>query len=139
VVLGIRSGDQVEILEGVLPGEMVVTQGHYQLQFAAGAPKKEPAQDGATPATAATESHDDHSHAAAAGVREIFTKRAALLPLWAWMLGAFALGGFVFGFLLRKSGDPELPISTARSAPRSSTEARLKSDTPPASEVHPGR
>lgn len=33
VVVGIRSGDWVEIVEGLLPGEKVVTVGNYQLQF----------------------------------------------------------------------------------------------------------
>ncbi len=34
VMLGVRSGDLVEILEGVLPGEQVVVTGNYQLQYA---------------------------------------------------------------------------------------------------------
>jgi len=47
---GIRSGGQVEIIEGVFPGEQVVTRGNYQLQFASGAPKKEASEKpGATP------------------------------------------------------------------------------------------
>jgi multidrug efflux pump subunit AcrA (membrane-fusion protein) len=33
VVAGIRSGNLVEILEGVLPDEKVVTVGNYQLQY----------------------------------------------------------------------------------------------------------
>ncbi|MDX2081396.1 MAG: efflux RND transporter periplasmic adaptor subunit [Terrimicrobiaceae bacterium] len=40
--LGIRSGGQVEILEGVFPGEQVVTRGNYQLQFATSAAAKKP-------------------------------------------------------------------------------------------------
>jgi multidrug efflux pump subunit AcrA (membrane-fusion protein) len=36
VVTGLASGDRVEIVEGVLPGDIVVTNGHYQLQYAAG-------------------------------------------------------------------------------------------------------
>lgn len=46
VVLGQKSGELVEIIDGVLPGDLVVTQGHYQLQFA-----------GVTAAAA-----DDHDH-----------------------------------------------------------------------------
>ncbi len=42
VRLGIRSGGQVEILEGVFPGEHVVTRGNYQLQFATSAAAKKP-------------------------------------------------------------------------------------------------
>ena len=34
VVVGMKAGDQVEIVEGVLPGDNVVTEGNYQLQFA---------------------------------------------------------------------------------------------------------
>lgn len=41
VVLGIKSGDQVEILEGLFPGERVVTQGNYQLQYASQGVKRE--------------------------------------------------------------------------------------------------
>jgi membrane fusion protein, heavy metal efflux system len=37
---GIRSGGRVEILEGVFPGEQVVTRGNYQIQFAPSAPPK---------------------------------------------------------------------------------------------------
>jgi multidrug efflux pump subunit AcrA (membrane-fusion protein) len=37
VVTGLVSGDRVEIVEGVLPGDIVVTTGHYQLQYAGGA------------------------------------------------------------------------------------------------------
>ena len=33
IVAGIRSGDLVEIIEGVLPEDHVVTVGNYQLQF----------------------------------------------------------------------------------------------------------
>jgi len=41
VVTGIRSGNLVEIVEGVFPGDEVVTQGNYQLQFVG----SEPADD----------------------------------------------------------------------------------------------
>lgn len=37
---GIRSGGRVEILDGVFPGEQVVTRGNYQIQFAPNAPSK---------------------------------------------------------------------------------------------------
>lgn len=37
VATGLVSGDRVEIVEGVLPGDLVVTNGHYQLQYASGA------------------------------------------------------------------------------------------------------
>jgi membrane fusion protein, heavy metal efflux system len=33
VVTGMKSGDQIEIVEGVLPGDRVVTVGNYQLQY----------------------------------------------------------------------------------------------------------
>lgn len=39
IAMGITAGDRVEILEGVFPGEQVVVQGNYQLQFATGKPK----------------------------------------------------------------------------------------------------
>jgi multidrug efflux pump subunit AcrA (membrane-fusion protein) len=48
VILGERSGALVEVIDGVLPGDVVVTQGHYQLQFAGMA--------------ATVPSADDHDH-----------------------------------------------------------------------------
>ncbi len=46
---GLISGDRIEIIDGVLPGEQVVTRGNYQLQFASSAAKpKEVAADTAT-------------------------------------------------------------------------------------------
>lgn len=38
VLLGIQAGDRTEILEGILPGEKVVIQGNYQLQYAKPSP-----------------------------------------------------------------------------------------------------
>ena len=52
VQTGLVSGDQVEIIEGVLPGDVVVTNGHYQLQYETG---------GAGGAKPAAEAHD-HAH-----------------------------------------------------------------------------
>lgn len=49
VVTGIQSGGLVEIIEGVLPGEKVVTVGNYQLQYA-------------MPAGEAAGGGDDHGH-----------------------------------------------------------------------------
>lgn len=50
VVTGLTAGDRVEMVEGVLPGDSVVTNGHYQLQYAA--------TGGATQADAG----HDHAH-----------------------------------------------------------------------------
>lgn len=50
VVLGLKAGDRVEILEGVFPGEQVVVQGNYQLQFAKGQPKPAATDAHAVPA-----------------------------------------------------------------------------------------
>lgn len=36
VVTGLVAGDRMEIVEGVLPGDIVVTNGHYQLQYSGG-------------------------------------------------------------------------------------------------------
>jgi len=52
VQVGIKNVDEVEIIEGVLPEEAVVTQGNYQLQFIS---------NQAAPAAAADE-HAGHSH-----------------------------------------------------------------------------
>ncbi|MEM1059856.1 MAG: efflux RND transporter periplasmic adaptor subunit [Verrucomicrobiota bacterium] len=54
VVLGIKSGDLVEIIEGVFPGDDVVIQGNYQLQFASGEPSASEVGHG--------HSHGGHSH-----------------------------------------------------------------------------
>lgn len=50
IVLGQTAGEMVEAIDGVLPGDLIVTQGHYQLQFA-----------GATAAAAGEHEHD-HDH-----------------------------------------------------------------------------
>lgn len=99
VVRGMKAGDQVEILEGVLPGDKVVVQGNYQLQYATGKPK--PAESHAA---------DDHAHAESASgglgdrlqhVGQLFTSEH--IPAWGWGIGGFALGAFLFCFLLRRT------------------------------------
>lgn len=45
VVTGLVSGDRVEIVEGVLPGDVVVTNGHYQLQYTGGGESTTDAHD----------------------------------------------------------------------------------------------
>lgn len=92
VVVGMKAGDQVEIVEGVLPGEKVVTHGNYQLQFAPTAKKAE------EPAGNPDEmGHAGHDHG------DGITKTSFQIPVWAWAIGGFALGGFLFGFLLRRT------------------------------------
>lgn len=67
VTLGMRSGERVEILDGVVPGEKVVTLGNYQLQYMTATPaKKEMPKTEAKPAEKAAPPHDDgdgHEHA----------------------------------------------------------------------------
>ncbi len=92
VVVGLKAGDQVEIIEGVLPGEKVVTQGNYQLQFATTAKKTEE-----TAGNPDEMGHAGHDHGAG-------SKETSLHPpVWAWAIGGFALGAFLFGFLLRRT------------------------------------
>jgi hypothetical protein len=86
-----KAGDLVEIVEGVLPGEKVVTQGHYQLQFAATSKKTHEA--GANPDQMGHEGHDHGTDGAS----------AFRFPGWAWAIGGFALGSLLFGFLLRRT------------------------------------
>jgi multidrug efflux pump subunit AcrA (membrane-fusion protein) len=87
VVLGTRAGDQVEIIEGVLPGDKVVTRGNYQLQFATSS----------APKPAAEEAHD-HDHAQAGGAAT-----APRFTTWLWALGGFLAGGLIFGLLTRRT------------------------------------
>ena len=87
VVLGIRSGEMIELTEGVLPGDQVVIQGQYQLQFAAGDAKKA--------ATAA----DEHGHSHDEGAAGVAHKHA---PPWLWAIAGFVAGGLLFGLLLRR-------------------------------------
>ncbi len=89
VVLGLRTGDRAEILEGVLPGEQVVTQGGYQIQFATAAP-------------AAAEDEHGHEHGEEGGAEHSHA------PPWAWAIGGFAAGALLFGWLLRRSPAPGL-------------------------------
>ena len=93
VVVGMKAGDQVEIVEGVLPGEKVVTQGNYQLQFAATAKKTDEAAGKPDEM-----GHQGHDHGAGTDGVSAFH-----FPSWSWAIGGFALGGFLFGFLLRRT------------------------------------
>ncbi len=53
VVTGIRAGERIEIIDGVVPGEVVVTLGNYQLQFIPPAKKAaEPVKSAPAPAPA---------------------------------------------------------------------------------------
>ena len=91
VVVGMKAGELIEIVEGVLPGEKVVTQGNYQLQFATTTKKTEEA----VPKSDETR-HQGNDHGAKAVTGFHF-------PSWAWAIGGFALGGLFFGFLLRRT------------------------------------
>jgi multidrug efflux pump subunit AcrA (membrane-fusion protein) len=88
VVIGMKAGDQVEIVEGVLPGDNVVTEGHYQLQFATTAKKE------AAPADEHGHSHDEGAKGALAGKH---------LPGWAWGVGGLVLGALMMA-LMRNRG-----------------------------------
>ena len=90
VVIGIKSGDQVEIVEGVLPGDNVVTEGHYQLQFATGAKKEEPAAD------EHGHSHDEGAKGALAGKH---------LPGWAWGVGGLVLGALIMALMRGRNSE----------------------------------
>lgn len=92
VVLGMRAGDKVEIVEGVLPGDKVITRGNYQLQFAAGAKKGDAASS--APALPKQKS--------AAG--------------WLWALAGFVAGASIVAFFLRRglSEEIEPPVKPLR-------------------------
>ena len=89
VVLGMKSGDQVEVVEGVLPGDNVVTEGHYQLQFATG-PKKE------EPAAADEHGHSHGAEGATAGKH---------LPGWAWGIGGLVLGALMMALMRGRNSE----------------------------------
>ena len=90
VVVGMKSGDQVEIVEGVLPGDNVVIEGHYQLQFATGAKKEE---------AAAADEHG-HSHEGAKGATA-----GKHLPGWAWGVGGLVLGALLMALMRGRSSE----------------------------------
>jgi hypothetical protein len=83
-----KAGDQVEIVEGVLPGDLVVTEGHYQLQFATTAKKAEAAAD-------------EHGHSHDEGAKSALTGKH--LPGWAWGVGGLVLGALLVA-LMRNRG-----------------------------------
>ncbi|CAN5466676.1 hypothetical protein BH20VER3_BH20VER3_16860 [soil metagenome] len=91
VVLGMKSGDQVEVIEGVLPGDQVVVDGQYQLQFAAASTKNIAAS--ADEQGSAEHADEAKTESAAAGKH---------FPGWAWAVGGFVLGGLVIGLFLRR-------------------------------------
>ena len=70
VVTGMISGDRVEIVEGVLPGDIVVTNGHYQLQYSGG---------GESAGT--TDGHDHAAAAVADGAVALLVERPLDLPV----------------------------------------------------------
>src|SRR5262249_31760121 len=78
VVTGI-SGDQwVEILDGVLPGERVVTAGNYSLQFLPVAPEAGPPEGHAgAGASAATQPHEESTLWPAVAVAAVIGAAAA--------------------------------------------------------------
>ena len=88
VVLGMKAGDQVEIVEGVLPGDNVVTEGHYQLQFATSAAKP----------TAADE--HGHSHDEPKGAMA-----GKHLPGWAWAIGGAVLGALLMALMRGRNSE----------------------------------
>ena len=91
VVIGMKSGDQVEIVEGVLPGDNVVTEGHYQLQFATG-PKKEEAA-----------AADEHGHSHDEGAKGALS--ATHLPGWAWGIGGLVLGALTMALMRGRNSE----------------------------------
>ncbi len=95
VVIGMKAGDQVEIVEGVLPGDNVVTEAQYQLQFATSPAKK----------AEAVESHGEDGHAHGSEKSE-----HKHMPTWLWALGGFVIGGVVFGLLLRRGRSEEAEV-----------------------------
>ena len=96
VVVGMKAGDQVEIMEGVLPTEQVVTQGNYQLQFAPGAPK--PAAEAKPAEEAAGHADDGHAHGVTASSVSLFKR----VPAWMWAIVGFAAGLLVLPVLRRR-------------------------------------
>lgn len=83
IVLGIKAGDQIEILEGVFPGERVVIQGNYQLQYATGVKKEGEHEEG-----------HHHEHAS--------KRSGASLLFWMIAGGVFAFTLFAGIFYMRR-------------------------------------
>lgn len=81
VILGLRAGDRVEILEGVFPGEQVVVQGNYQLQYAKGKPK-----------STSTENHVEPAKQP--------------LPWWKWIMGTVVIVVAIWIVLKLRRGTP---------------------------------
>ena len=98
VVTGIRNDQYVEIIEGILPTEKVVTLGNYQLQYVASAAK---------PELAAESQHHGHDHGAAGTAGHT----SSSTPL-KWMAGAIiallALNLIVFFLRSRRSNPSEV-------------------------------
>lgn len=92
VVVGMKADEQVEIIEGVLLGEKVVTEGQYQLQFATGSPGK---------IAAAADEHGPPGHRHEDPAEPAVAHKH--FPVWAWGLGGLVLGVVLMGLLRRKT------------------------------------
>jgi multidrug efflux pump subunit AcrA (membrane-fusion protein) len=118
VQTGLSSNDRVEILDGLLPGDEVVTRGSYSLGFAgsSGGPSLKEAMDAAhghehnedgsemTPEQKASAGDgDDHAHdKSGSGLREIFFMAAT---------GILALLLVVFSLRRRQPADDNIELS----------------------------
>ncbi len=126
VVLGLRSGDQIEVLEGVFPTDLVVTQGNYQLQYATGTPKPAAAMAGAEPGAGAEAK--PHAHTPLQRIEHIAMDRRLWVGVGA-LIALLIIVRLLVGIFRRRPPAAVPPTftpgSTATSAPAAKTEEQL--------------
>ncbi len=124
IVTGIADDRFIEAIEGVLPGDKVVTQGNYQLQYVSA--KKPPAAPGKT------EAHDEPASAAPAPASGLAT---SLRPLWlaiglgvSLLLNLILLAFFLFRsrpFTADHSASTYRPVPGPRNGEAANSASRL--------------
>lgn len=105
VVLGLRSGDLVELLEGVLPTDLVVTQGNYQLQYATSIAK--PAVGAAT-----SQGAEKSAHTPVERIKQIASDRRVHISVAA-LIGLLVIIRIIMGISRKAKAQSSRPPATS--------------------------
>ncbi|OGI19714.1 MAG: hypothetical protein A3B68_04980 [Candidatus Melainabacteria bacterium RIFCSPHIGHO2_02_FULL_34_12] len=95
-----HDSDTVEVISGLMAGEIIVTKGAYQLQFGEGGhDEDEHGHDKTSAGHKHSDSEDEHSHEAESENHE-HVKREPIYPIWLIPIGLLVT--LILGFILGK-------------------------------------